>query len=122
MTTARGTLRRWTDEERETLLREWQPGRNNSELADRIDRSLKAIRTQAAQMGLATPKRRQAPRGKTRLWTPLELEILRRDWLPGKNNGPLAARLGRSEHAVKCKAGWLGLTKPNGFWTMVSPG
>lgn len=52
---------------------------------------------------------------KKRRWTELDLEILRRDWQPGRDNSLLAHRLERSVSAVKSKASWLGLTKPNGF-------
>ena len=66
-------------------------------------------------MGLGRPGGGGGAGVKKRPWTPLELEVLRRDWQPGKNNSLLAARLGRSETAVKGRASWLGLTKPNGF-------
>ncbi len=69
--------------------------------------------------GAATRKDRPQTVFPKHPWTALDVEILRRERVPGKNNEWLAGRLGRSVSSVKSKAGWLGLTKTSGFkhWT-----
>ena len=99
----RGKYRWWTEEDRETMRRDFRPGRNNAELAARMGRSLTAVKSQATKMGLCRPSRQP------NRWTPQEDDRLR-DMVGRLNDERCALALGRGVNSVRIRAKRLGLS------------
>ena len=92
-------IRPWSDQEIETLRREWMPGQGNDALAAWMGRPACSVRAKAGRLGL-TRRKGFAP------WSRGEDELLRE--LTGQMSiSRLAGRLGRSVNAVRVRSAQL---------------
>lgn len=94
--------RRWSEADREVLRREWQPGRNNDELAARMGRTVPGIRAQAKKMGLCKP-------GGHARWTREQDDRLK-DLVGRLSDREVARRMKRSVNSVRVRVTRLGLS------------
>lgn len=99
-----GQARPWSAESLEALAAAWRAGDKLAVIAGRLGRSPAAVWKKAEAIGL--PRR---PRARDTDWPAADVATLRAGHAAGLRLAPLAARLGRSPAAVRCKARALGL-------------
>lgn len=96
-----GKGERWTEKE-DALIRKWYTKKPTAWLADKLRRSVPAVRSHAKRLGIKYETKRR--------WIAEEDALLKK-WYAEKPVDWIADQLGRNVNAVRCRAKLLGVHK-----------